>query len=214
MQRCRVTPDQFLHRCPALWHIAPAGAWDAIRETGLLSASQLIDAADLDDARRAELRDTPRAEAVTISVDGADVVLRDQAALLKADLAKVLEPGVSVADWVQVLNRRVYLYADRTAMQKALEKFVTTEGDQDVLIFSPRRLVEQEQHIIELSAQNTAANTRRSDPSKGRDTFVSVTRFADRKPAEVTLVGGLSDLTPIVRAERHHADGTRTALPR
>ncbi len=214
MQRCRVTPDQFLHRCPALWHVAPAGAWDTIRETGLLTAAQLIDAADLDDARRTELHGTPRGEAVTISVDGADVVLRDQAALLKADLGKVLEPGVSVSDWVQVLNRRAYLFADRAAMQKALDRYLALEGEQDVLIFSPRRLVEQEQARIELSAQNTAANSRRSDPSKGRDTFVSVTRFADRKPAEVTIVGGLSDLTPIVRAERHHADGTRTALPR
>jgi len=209
-----VTPDQFLARCPALWHVAPAGAWDRIRETGLRTAAQLIDAADVDERRRAELHEAPRAESVRLSVDGVEVVLRDQAPLLRADLAKALDPGFGVSEWIRELNRRVYLFADRAAMHKVLDKYVASEGAQDVIAFSPLRLLEQEQHQIELSAQSTSALARTTKATKGRDTFVSITRFLDRKPAEVTIVGGLSDLTPIVRAERHHADGRREPLPR
>ncbi len=214
VQRCRVTPDQFLARCPALWHVAPAGAWDTIRETGLRTAAQLIDGSDLDETARTALHGTPRAEPVRLSVDGADVVLRAQVPLVKADLTKALEPGLAVEDWVRELNRRVYLFADRAAMQKAVEKYVEADGAQDVIIFSPLRLFEQEQASIELSAQSTAAVGRKSDPAKGRDTFLSITRFPNRKPSEITLVDGLADLAPVVRAERHHADGSRVALPR
>lgn len=209
-----MTPDQFLARCPALWHVAPAGAWDIIRETGLLSAAQLIDGSDLDEAARTELHQTPRPEAVHLQVDGADVVLRDQGPLLRADLTKALKDDHTVESWVRLLNKRVYLFADRTAMQKVLDRYVEQDGAQDVLIFSPLRLVEQAQAQIELSAQNTGALARTSNAAKGKDTFLSITRFPNKKPAEVTIVGGLTDLTPVVRAERHHADGTRTALPR
>jgi len=209
-----VSPDQFLARCPALWHVAPAGAWEHIRETGLRTAAQLIDAAELDDEARAALHQQPRAESVRLSVDGVDVVLRDQAPLLKADLTKALEPGFGVADWLHELNRRVYLFADRAAMQKTLDKYVAIDGAQDVITFSPRRLYEQELHAIELSAQNTGALARTTKATKGRDTFLSITRFPDRKPNEVTIVGGVDDLTPVVRAERHHADGRREPLDR
>lgn len=209
-----MTPDQFLARCPALWHVAPAGAWDRIRDTGLRTAAQLIDAADLDDVRRAELLEAPRAESVRLTIDGADVLLRDQAPLLRADLTKAIEPGFGVSAWIRELNRRVYLFADRAAMQKVLDKYVASDGAQDVITFSPLRLFEQEQHQIELSARNTGALARTTKATKGPDTFLSITRFPDRKPAEVTIVGGLNDLTPVVRAERHHADGRREPLPR
>ncbi|MCW2751255.1 MAG: hypothetical protein JWR83_2365 [Aeromicrobium sp.] len=177
-----------------------------------MSAAQLIEAADLDAERRAELHETPRRDPVSLRVNGVDVVLRDQAPLFKADLATVLEPGLTTADWVRLLNRRVYLFTDPAAMRKILEKYVASDGSQEVISFSPRRLLEADRMRIELSAKNTGAIARRSDPYKGRDTFVSVFRFPDRKPAEVTILDGLDDLDSVVRVERHSADGSRVAL--
>lgn len=208
----RVNPEQFLHRCPALWHVAPAGAWATIRETGLRTAAQLIAASDLEPDERRAMEETPRPDAVTLQVDGAEVRLRDQAPLLKADLSAVLEPGISVADWVQLLNRRVYLFADRTAMDKLLTKYIELDGAQEVISFSPRRLLDTAPFQIELAAQNTGALARRSGQYKGRDTFLSISRSPDKRPAEVTIVDGLEDLASVVRVERYDADGTRTSL--
>jgi hypothetical protein len=208
----RVTPEQFLHRCPALWHVAPAGAWSTIRETGLRTAAQLIDASDLDPEQRRELAEAPRPAAVALRVDGAEVQLSDQAVFVRPDLPDVLDAGVSVADWVQLLNRRVYLYADRAALDKALAKLVERDGAQEVISFSPRRLLDTAPFQIELAAQNTSTIARRAGASKGRDTFRSISRSADKRPAEVTIVDGLEDLASIVRVERHDADGTRTSL--
>lgn len=205
-------PEQFLTRCPSLWHVAPAGSWETIRQRGLMTAAQLIDASDLDEDQRTELHETPRPHAVPLTVDGVEVVLRDQGPLFKADLATVLEPGMTVADWVRILNRRIYLFTDQAAMRKVLDKYLASDGAQDVISFSPRRLFDADWSRIELSAQNTAAIARRSDPYKGRDTFLPITRFPDRRPAEVTIVGGIHDLGSVVRVERHAADGSRTPL--
>jgi hypothetical protein len=67
---------------------------------------------------------------------------------------------------------------------------------------------------IELAAQNTGAIARKAGPQKGLDTFMPLARFPDRKPAEVTVVDGLDDLSVVVRAERHRANGDRDVLPR
>lgn len=199
-----MTPDQFLHRCKQLWHVAPAGAWESISKTGLQTAQQLIEQADLDEQARAELLTAPRPTASTLVVNGERVVLRDQEPLLRADLTKLLEPGTSLSDWVGLLNKRVYLFTDKTAMDKALAKATERDGAQEVLAFSPLRLLDAARPQIELSALSSSAITRKADPYKGRDSFVSITRFPDRKPAEITIVDGLPDLAGIVmRVERH-----------
>ena len=207
-----VTPEQFLTRCPSLWHVAPSGAWATIKERGLMTAAQLIDAADLDEEQRSELHEMPRRHAVPLRVNDADVVLRDQGPLFKADLASLLEPEMTPADWVRLLNRRVYLFTTKAAMQKVLDKYVASDGAQEVISFSPRRLLDAVQFRIELAAQNSGAIARRSDPYKGRDAFLSISRSRDRRPAEVTIVDGLDDLSAVVRVERYSADGARTAL--
>lgn len=208
-----MTPDQFLARCPHLWHVGAPGTFESISANGLRTAAQSIAAADLDEEARTVLNTTPREESIQLIVDGATVTLRDQLPLLKGDLEKALEPGVTPSDWVQVLNRRCYLFTDRARMQTMLEKYATLEGGQEVIAFSPLRLFDAAGPKIELSAQNAGATARKADVPKGRDTFVSVTRFPNKKPAEITLVDGLEDLTGIiVRAERLDADGTRTTL--
>ena len=208
-----MTPDQFLARCSQLWHVAPAGAWEAISTSGLQTAQQLIEAGDLDDEARAGLLSAPRAESVNFKVGEFEVQLRDQELLVKTDISDRLAPGSDLSDWVRLLNRRVYLFTDKAAMQKMLDKYVERDGAQEVLTFSPRRLLEAVKPQLELAAQSSAATPRRSDPPKGRDSFLSITRFPDKKPAEVTIVDGLTDLAGIVmRVERYDRDG-RTALP-
>jgi hypothetical protein len=210
-----MTPEQFTSRCRSLWHIGPAGSWSRISELGFRTAEQLIRAADLDEEARARLLAEPRRAAVTLRVDGGEVVLRDQGRLFgRADLTTVLGDGLTVADWVGLLNRRVYFFTDGSAMRTLRDKYVQLDGAQDVLTLSPLRLLQAARSQLELSAQNTGAIARVKGPQKGRDTFLSLVRFPDRKPAEVTVVDGLDDLSVVVSAERHHRDGTIERLPR
>ena len=72
-------PEQFLRRCPTLWHVGPAGSWEGIKRVGLRTAEQLINrAAALDDDERSRLLTQPRRTRVTFTVEGSSVSLRDQ----------------------------------------------------------------------------------------------------------------------------------------
>lgn len=156
-------PDEFLDRCKSLWHVAPPGAWDSIRVSGLRTAEQLIVSADLDDAQRAELLASPRREPVALRVDGADVVLRDQGPLLQRnDLNAILGDGLEIADWIRLLNRRVYLFTNQTAMNRMLAKYVVRDGAQDVVVASPLRLLQAVGPRIEFTDQNTGGSTHRT----------------------------------------------------
>src|SRR4051812_33919006 len=112
-----------------LCHVAAPGAWVSIREHGFRTASQLIAAADLRDDERAALLNEPRRETVTLSVGGRPVQLRDQAPLLKRrDVGSLMGDEMTVADWIHVLNERVYLFVDHTTMAKVLSKYVDAGG--------------------------------------------------------------------------------------
>lgn len=208
-----MTPEQFLNRCKTICHVGPAGVWEQISRYGFQTAEQLILEADLSDEERQRLLSEPRREAVRLHVRGQDVTLRDQGPLFaRKDLKSVLDSGLDVSDWVHLLNQRVYFFTDQTSMQKVLDKYLQVDGAQDVVWLSPLKLLETEGLQLELSSQNTGAIARRSGPQTTAETFVPLFRFPDRKPAEVTALGGFDDLTSVFRAERCSSDGRRTLL--
>ena len=175
-----VSPDQFLQRCPTLWHVGPIGSWEGIKRLGFRTAEQLIRSADLEEQERTALLSEPRAHKVTLRVDGHTVVLRDQETLLRRkDPATLMGHGLSVSDWIQILNKRVYLFNDRTSMDKVLSKYIRLDGAQEVITFSPRKLLDTCRYRIELSSQNTGAIARIAGPQKQLDTFLPVGQFPD-----------------------------------
>ena len=203
-----MTPDQFLDRCKFVCHVGPVGVWEQIAKHGFRTAEQLILESDLSEDERQRLLSTPRRESIRLSVAGEEVLLRDQGPLFaRKDLLSVLGDGLDVSDWVRLLNRRVYFFTDQISMQRLRDKYVELDGAQEVIWLSPLRVIRTEGLCLELTSQNSGAIARRSGPQKVADTFVPFSSFPDRKPKELTMVDGLNDLTPVVRAERHFRDG-------
>ena len=208
-----MTPEEFMNRCKTICHVGPAGVWEQIGNYGFRTAEQLILDAELTDHERQRLLSQPRSEEVRLHVRGQDVTLRDQGPLFaRKDLKSALDSGLDVSDWIHLLNQRVYFFTDQTSMQKLLDKYVQLDGAQDVVWLSPLKLLETEGLQLELASQNTGAIVRRSGPQKTAETFVPLFRFPDRRPAEVTALGGFDDLTAVFRAERCFLDGSRTLL--
>lgn len=212
-----MTPEQLLSRCRGLWHVAPSGAWAQIQRHGLRTAQQLIEASDLPEPERSELASTPRPANVPLTVDGETVVLRDQQALTRRkDLDDLLGKDMTVADWIALLNRRSYLFADQAAKTRFVDKHVAASGAQEVLIFSPRRLVELHGSRLELADQAANALGRTATSYRFRDTFMPVARFPDRLPKEVTIPDGLSAdevAAVVMRAERVTPEGVTPLFP-
>ena len=143
--------------------MGPVGAWEHIEKHGFRTAEQLIMEADVSEEQRQELLTTPRPESVHLNVRGEDVVLRDQGPLLaRKDVKTLLDKGLDVSDWIQVLNRRVYFFTDETSMKKFLDKYVQTDGAQDVIWLSPLKVLDAAGSHLELTSQNTGAGARRS----------------------------------------------------
>jgi Family of unknown function (DUF7002) len=211
-----VNVDDFLLRCPTLWHIGAEGSWEGIKRHGFRTAEQLILAADLDEAARERLMTEPRPEPVTFTVDGTTVTLSGQQQLLKrADLGSLMDDGMTIADWIGVLNQRVYLFTDVVAMKKALARNLELSGAQELITFSPLKFIEACRPRVELSAQSSGAIARATSTKKRKDTFVSVGLFpGSKRPSEVTVVDGIDDLSTVAFVERHDLDGTKTALLR
>jgi len=208
-----MTPEEFMNRCKTICHVGPAGVWEQISKDGFRTAEQLILDADLTDDERQRLLSQPRREEVRLRVHDQDVTLRDQGPLFaRKDLKSVLDGGLDVSDWIHLLNQRVYFFTDQASMQKLLDKYVQLDGAQDVVWLSPLKLLETDGLQLELASQNTGAIARRSGPQKTADTFVPLFRFPDRRPAEVTALGGFDDLTAVFRAERCFPDGSRRLL--
>jgi hypothetical protein len=203
-----MTPDQFLDRCKFVCHVGPVGVWDQIAKHGFRTAEQLILESELSEDEQQRLLSTPRRESVRLCVDGEEVLLRDQGPLFaRKDLPAVLGDGLGVSDWVRLLNRRTFFFTDQLSMKKFRDKYVELDGAQEVIWLSPLRVVSLEGSCVELTSQNSGAIARRSGQQKMADTFVPFSSFPDRRPKEFTIVDGLKDLTPIVRAERHFRDG-------
>jgi len=207
-----MTPEQFLNRCKVICHVGPAGVWEQISTRGFRTAEQLILEADLSEEERQKLLSTPRPEPVRLSIQGKEVILRDQGQLFaRKDMSSILDND-TVGDWIHLLNQRVYFFTDQTAMQKFLDKYVQIDGAQDVIWLSPLKLLESAGLGLELTSQNTGAIARASGTQKTADAFAPLWRFTDRKPLEATIVDGLDDLSPVFRAERCFEDGRREAL--
>jgi hypothetical protein len=166
-----MTPEQFMNRCKTICHVGPAGVWEQISLHGFQTAEQLILQADLTDDERQRLLSEPRREEVRLHVRGQDVTLRDQGPLFaRKDLKSLLDSGLDVSDWIHLLNQRVYFFTDQTSMQKLLDKYVLTDGAQDVIWLSPLKLLETEGLQLELATHNAGAIARRSGPPEdGRD---------------------------------------------
>jgi hypothetical protein len=169
--------------------------------------------ADLDEIGREQLLSTPRRESVLLHVRGEEVILRDQGPLFaRNDLKSILDTGLDVSHWIRTLNQRVYFFATEAPLQKLRDKYVEKDGAQDVIWLSPLKILDVEGIRLELSNQNTGAIARKSGPQKTADTFLPLFRFPNQRPAEVTVLDGFEDLTPVFRAERCYRDGRRVLL--
>lgn len=205
--------ERFLSRHQVLWHVTTLGAWESIADDGLRTAAQLIAASDLPDDEKSALAQTPREEPVSLTVEGVPVVLRDQGRLLARKDASASAGDAVLEPWVRLLNQRVYFFATRREMEPMLEKSLA-DGGHDVLQVMTRRLVDDVGLRLELASQNAGAIARTASAQKLGDTFRTVRRFDDRKPArEVTVVDGVRDVRPLVhRVTRFFPDGSSEEL--
>src|SRR5438067_5620384 len=91
-----------------VFHLAELSNWSSIERHGLMSASELMDAAEVSGARREQLEHGQRTEGVLLS---SGVYLRDQRSITPSALAACLH-GMVTSEWYAALNARVFFWVN------------------------------------------------------------------------------------------------------
>ena len=104
------TPETFAARFPSLWRLAERGSHEGIRRHGLLTAAEAAEMAGHD------LRPVRRPGFLDLALPcGTAVAVSDNLPLSERRLARALEDDLTVADWMAMLNDRVFFWTDRTS---------------------------------------------------------------------------------------------------
>ena len=105
------TAESFAARFPRLWRLAEQGSHESVRRHGLLTAAQAAKRAghDLRPERRPGFVD------LVLPCCGVQVAISDNLPLSAKRLEGALEDGLSVADWMAMLNDRAFFWTDRAS---------------------------------------------------------------------------------------------------
>jgi hypothetical protein len=199
---------------PQLHHMAEGGSWASIQQIGLRTTKQLVDECDPDPVTRQEILGQRRKRSFKLSHPAVGAVtIRDQGPLGLHNLRPALT-DMTVEEWLDALNDRVFLWAHPDRLTKLLKARLYRDSIHDVLVVDTARLVDAHRDRIRLAGMNTGSTIFPNAPKRGRDTFQKIESFPfeERRSArkalvdnvvEVCVLDGLHDVTDfVIRVER------------
>lgn len=203
--------DDLIGLHPQLFHMAEAGSWPSIRKYGLIPTEKIVRTSNLDGPSQSALLDERRPESVQFDHPELGlVVIRDQGPLNLT----LLEPkliDVTVQEWLQTLNNRVFFWLHPDKLEGLLTARRYRESEQDVLTVDTRSLIESAGDRVRLSPINSGASLYIPTP-RGSKTFSTIEDYdysARRKARgavdaiiELAVVGGVPDIADHVTAVR------------
>ena len=194
--------------------MAEGGAWPSIQQIGLRTTRQLVEESDAGQDARQEILGQRRRDSVRLSHDRVGpVVVRDQRPLQVHNLESALT-DMSVPQWLDVLNDRVFFWAHPARLERLLSARPYRGLTHDVLVLDTAALLERHLDRVRLTGMNTGATIFPNPVRRGSDTFQTVEAFpfSARRAAgrrlvdnvvEVCVLDGVDDVLDLVnRVER------------
>jgi len=176
-----VSPEEIAALHPRLYHVTRPHAVAAIRKHGLLSATRLLELFEIPPKQREMLQTRRRPTNVEITHPAYGVAtLTDNIPLSEGALLKCLDDGLKPADWMRLLNRRVFFWVDEKNLSNHLAANVRTGEQRIVLSFDTLSLVRACYSDVELTAINTGSTIRRP-ARRGLSTFSPLERYSYRE---------------------------------
>lgn len=199
----RVDSQDFISKYPSLWHLAHADSWPSIERHGLFSCQQIVRRWEVPAEAAQALLARRRPEPVVLEhPDLGRAVLRDQHPLSEERLAPALTDGMTVAQWLRLLNSMVFFFPSEKAMRGLHAAYCSQPAV--VLKVRTRSLLDAHGARVRLAGINTGYTMRKVTP-RGRDTFLPVRRYDHTKRAvqEVAVLGEVDDLNDHLLAVEH-----------
>lgn len=196
-----VLAQRLWERYPQVYHMAEAGSWLSIQKHGLLSTSALLDLFEWPHKDRIAIEAHRRPNSITLThpIHGV-AVIRDQKPLIEKRLASCLRDGITVEQWLRLLNGRVFFWLEESRLGVLRGAQAYRAQRQLVPTADTRRLVEAHADQILLTPINTGA-TRSFAAERGQDTFSTIEIYpfeTRRKVVELTIERGVENIAEYV----------------
>lgn len=199
-----MTPEDLAALHPRLYHLTDPGALPGILRHGLLPTSALLSLFEVTGPERHAVERRRRPESVRLShPEHGEAVITDNLPLSEAALEACLDDGLAPADWLGILNGRVFFWPDEQGLARLLGARLNRGRDRLVLVLDTLALARRHQERVELSAINTGSTIRRP-ARRGLSTFTPLglheygawrrLRGGLDRIREVTVLGGVRDV--------------------
>jgi hypothetical protein len=200
-----MSPEDLTTRHPRLYHVTDSDALPGIMRHGLLPTSRLLSLFEVAPADRPAIEKKRRTASVTLShpVHGR-AIITDNLPLSEAALVTCLDDGLTPSDWLAMLNKRVFFWADQEGLRRHIGAKLNRDRDRLVLVLDTLSLTRRYRELTELAAINTGSTIRRP-ARRGRSTFTPLhlysyltwqrLRGGRDRIREVTVSGGVVPLT-------------------
>ncbi|MBX4906552.1 MULTISPECIES: hypothetical protein [Rhizobium] len=212
-----MTEEELIANYPRLYHMAHDGAWPAIQQHGLLSASALLDLYKIGGEQRFALESQRRPESVPLRAERLPgAVIRDQKPMRDHLLAKCLEDGLTPKDWYELLNSRSFFWLSASRIWRLLKARAYRDKPQTVLTIDAAGLISSHRERIWLSTLNSGSTLFNPQP-RGLQTFKRIADFPFQERSkrrkednvvELVVDHSVPDLTKYVLAV-HKVEGDR-----
>lgn len=167
--------EDLIKTYPLLYHMAEEGTWPSIQKYGLLTTRQLVElsrpAPDVVEA----ILNRRRPRSIELTMEGQTFQVRDQAPLRLNFLESCLQ-GMTVQEWLDVLNGRVFFWLTAGKLAQLLAAQRYRGRAHDVLVVNTKSLLDEYVDNVRLSPVNSGATLYPNASARGPKTFQTVSR--------------------------------------
>ena len=173
-----MTPEELATRHPHLYHVTEPGAWKSIKQNGLLSTTRLLDLFEVDKEKRIVIETKRRPSSIVIEHSRyGRAIINDNLPLNEKSLTKCLEHGLTPADWLCILNSRVFFWASIDGLDRLLGARLNRDRIREVLVVDTLSLAKAYISQIEVCPINSGATIRKA-ARRGLNTFSPLEQYS------------------------------------
>ncbi len=176
-----MSPEELAVRCPTLYHVTTPGAWQTTKLHGLLTTTHILDLFQVETTVRADLETRSRRSEVALThAQYGQIILNDNRPLSESALLKCLDDDLTAAQWLQMLNARVFFWPNPKALQNHLHAKLNRQRTREVIVIDTLEFAKAHAKRIELSPINSGATLRKA-ARRGLKTFTPLERYSFRE---------------------------------
>lgn len=171
--------SDLIERYPYLFHMAERDTWSSIKAKGLLSTTAALDLYQVNGGARQRLERGHRPQKVTVGPAGDAIVLRDQIPMAPDRLEVALIDGTTPGEWYELLNGKVFMWAEEARLHRLLKARYYRHLEHDVLTIDAAKLMKVHAERVWLCPMNSG-NTFPVPHRRGREIFQRIDKYPTR----------------------------------